>query len=88
MVFFLTDSTRKEGRKDGITEFQVAAAAASHFRDQGSLTVACLRFPFPCLLTRSQGCTHRVEVLDVDFPVKGHLVLGPDKDDYWPMLAA
>ena len=28
------------------------------------------------------------EVLDVDIPVKGHLVLGPGKDDYWPMLTA
>ena len=48
--FFLANSTRK----GGITEFQVAAIA-SHFRDQGSLTVGCLHFPFPCLLTRSRG---------------------------------
>ena len=34
MVFLLANSTRKEG----ITEFQLAAAA-SHFRDQGSLDV-------------------------------------------------
>ena len=84
-VSFLANSTRKEG----LTEFQVAAVA-SHFRDQGSLTIGCLHLPFPCLLIRSRGgCTRRVdEVLDVDVSAKGHLVLGPGKDDYWPMLAA
>ena len=28
------------------------------------------------------------EVLDMKVPIKGHLVLCPGEDDYWPMLAA
>ena len=69
----MADSTRKEV----ITEFQVAAAA-SHFRDQGSLTVGCLHLLFLHLLARSRvrrggggggggGCTRRVDhILNVD----------------------
>ena len=83
-----------------MTEFQVAAAA-SHFRDQGSLTVGCLRFPFSCLLAGRRGqrgggggggrCTRRVDILldvHVDIPIDVHFALGPGKDTYWPMLDA
>ena len=88
-MFFLADSTRKEG----ITEFQVAAAA-SHFKDQGSLTVGCLRFSFSCLLAgslgqRGGGGGGGVDILlNVDVSVNIHFVLGPGKDDFWSMLAA
>ena len=81
MIFFLADSTRKEG----ITELKVAVAA-SHFRDQGRLTVGCIHFPFPCLLagSRGGGGGGGVDILlNVDVPVNIHFVLGPGKDDYW-----
>ena len=86
-------------RKEVITEFKVAAAA-SHFRDQGSLTIGCLRLPFLRLLTRrgrggggrGEGGSTRLadHVLNVDgnVPVEVHRFLGPGKDDYWPMLPA
>ena len=83
-------------RNEVITEFKVAAAA-SHFRDQGSLTDGCLHLPFLRLLTRrgrgrgEGGSTRLVDhVLNVvaNVPVEVHRFLGPGKDDYWPMLPA
>ena len=69
-------------------------SCGSHFRDQGSLTVGCLRLPFLRLLTRrggGGGSTVRVDHIlkvEVNVPVEVHRVLGPGKDDYWPMLPA
>ena len=51
LVGFLLGRLYKGGSNN---RFQVTAAA-SHFRDQGSLTVGCFRLPFLRLLTRRGG---------------------------------